>query len=453
MKKIEQQVLKFIDENRLIAAGDSILVALSGGADSVFLLSILAKFKNRFKIEIGAVHVNHKLRKITADEDEKYCSELCTSLNIPFFSVSKDVKSYAVKNKMSVEEAARIVRYSVFNTITQKYSFNKIATAHNIGDNTETVLLNLIKGTGLKGIAGIPVIRGNIIRPLLSTSKEDIVNYLNSEGIYFRVDESNLENDYERNYLRNEIIPLIEKRFGKGVSGNVFRSASIYRNYIDAFTQEAEKYTVSCVKFSGSVLELFLDKIGNRFFINDVISAALRRYFSYNCSYEDIKKIAELAEKKNNSVIELKDSLTALKEAGILYIKRRGETSDFKEKTISVGEKICINDKEDVYISLTDKKNIIFTGNRKEEYISGDKLTSDFVIRRWRAGDKFRPLGLKGVKKVSDFLNDEKIPGSRKAEQLVLTQNDKIIWVIGLRIDDRFKLNENTKKVLKICLK
>lgn len=453
MKRIEQQTLKFIDEQKLIKPSEKILVALSGGPDSVFLLRLLAKFKNRFKIELGAVHVNHQLRKHSADEDERFCEELCASLKIPLFIVSKNVKQYSVKNKLSIEEAARVVRYAVFNKIVELNSFDKIATAHNLSDNTETVLLNLVKGTGLKGIAGIPVSRDNIIRPLISVSKADIIEYLDNERIPFRIDESNNENVYERNFLRNEVIPLIKSRLNPAVENNIFRSAAIFRQYTEAFNFEVEKYTSEVVRFEEGRLYIKIIAIKNPYLVNDVISGALKRYFDYNCNYDDIKKITGLASKKNGKQIELKENLSAFKEAGLVFISRNEKKIDFEEKTISVGEKICINDKEDMYISLIDKKNVVFTNNKNEEFISGDKLGAEFVIRKWKAGDKFRPLGLNGQKKVSDFLNETKITGKKKENQLLLTQNSKIVWVIGLRTDEKYKICETTKKALALCLK
>lgn len=453
MKKIEQLALAFIDQNRLLAAGEKILVAFSGGADSVFLLTLLNKFKQRYKIELGAVHINHKLRKITADEDEQFCRDMCASLEIPFFAVSKDVKKYAVDKKLSIEEAARIVRYSIFETIAASYSYNKIATAHNVGDNTETVLLNLIKGTGLSGVAGIPIERGNIIRPILSTSKEDILKYLLEERIAFRFDESNKENIYERNFLRNEVIPLLKTRFGSAIEGNIFRSSNIFRNYINTLSTETDLLVRRACSFQNGILKIDFIKIENPFFFNDVIKKALFEFFEYKCCYEDIRKIIGIWNKKNGKKSELKESLIAYKESEKIIICRKSGESEYLEKTITVGQKICINDKEELYISLIDKKNIAFSGNRKTEYISADNLDSEFVVRKWKAGDKFRPLGLKGIKKISDFLNDQKIPIRTKENQLLLTQDDKIIWVLGLRIDDRFKLSDNTKKVLKLCLK
>ncbi|MCL4278907.1 MAG: tRNA lysidine(34) synthetase TilS, partial [Ignavibacteriaceae bacterium] len=212
IKTIEQKALKFIDENHLIDFGDKILVALSGGADSVFLLSFLLKFKKRFRIKLAAFHLNHKLRGKSADDDEKFCKDFCSENNVPFVSVSNEVKANAKKSKLSIEEAARKIRYQELQKAATKLGCNKIATAHNSSDNVETILLNLFKGAGLKGLSGIPVKRENIIRPILSLTSDEIRKYLVQNKIHFRIDESNLKSDYERNFLRNKIIPELKKR-------------------------------------------------------------------------------------------------------------------------------------------------------------------------------------------------------------------------------------------------
>jgi len=452
MTKIEQIILKFIDEKGLLKANEKILVALSGGPDSVFLLHFLRKFQNRFKIELGAVHINHKLRGKNADADEEFCAELCQNEDMAFFSAAVEVKKFAEENKLSLEEAARKVRYAVFDKVVKLNGYNKIATAHNLSDNTETVLLNLLKGTGLKGIAGIPVQRGNIIRPLLPVSKKEILEYLQKNGIRFCIDESNKESIFERNYLRNEIIPLLKEKINPSVEGNIFNASNIYRNYINAFGFETEKYMAESARFDKGMLQLDITKITNRFLVNDVISKALIVYFNYSGGYDDFNKIAALAGKKNGKIIELKGNLIAFKEKELVHIKEKSEPGEFLSQNITIGQKIAISDYEDVYIGLEKKENVCYTNDGRKEYINGDYLEKEFVIRKWKMGDKFKPLGLKGTKKVSDFLNGLKLSRNQKENQLVLTQGDKIIWVIGLRIDERYKIRENTKKVLSLCL-
>ena len=199
MKKTEQKVLRFIDEKNLLEKDDRILVALSGGPDSVFLLHFLNKYSKKFKISLSALHINHGLRGKAALADEHFCKKLTKKSGIRFYSVKRDVKALARKLKISTEEAGRLIRYEEFEKFSAKEGFSKIATAHIADDNAETVLLNLIKGTGLNGISGIPFSRGKIIRPLLVLTKEEITQYLKFYKIDYRTDLTNLKSEYERN--------------------------------------------------------------------------------------------------------------------------------------------------------------------------------------------------------------------------------------------------------------
>lgn len=225
MKATEQKVLKFIKENDLISSGDKILIGLSGGPDSVFLLHFLNKYKKKFKIEIGVAHINHLLRGKESKKDNLFCEAICHELLIPFYHLSRNIKSYTKKYKTSLEVAGRKIRYEFFEKISSVNDYNKIATAHNSDDNVETVLINLVKGAGVKGIAGIPVRRKNIIRPVLSLTKKEILDYLEVNKFEYRIDKSNLTNEFERNYLRNEVIPLIHKNINPALSKTVLNTS------------------------------------------------------------------------------------------------------------------------------------------------------------------------------------------------------------------------------------
>ena len=225
MQTTEQKVLQFIKENHLISSGDKILIALSGGPDSIFLLYFLNKFRRKYKINLCAIHVNHLLRGKESEKDESFSEEFCKSYNIPIFVHRKDVGLFAQKNRCSLEVAGRKIRYECFEETADLNKCSKIATAHNADDNAETVLLNLIKGAGPNGISGIPIKRDQIIRPVLIASKKEILDYLSENKITFRIDESNLSNDFERNFLRNEIIPLIVKNLNPSFSKTVLQTA------------------------------------------------------------------------------------------------------------------------------------------------------------------------------------------------------------------------------------
>ncbi|MHB9011849.1 MAG: tRNA lysidine(34) synthetase TilS [Ignavibacteriaceae bacterium] len=453
MKKIDQKVIKFIDEKGLIQEGDKILVALSGGPDSVFLLNFLSKYKKRFKIEIGAVHINHLLRGKEAVEDENFCRRLANDFGISVYTSVKNVKSFAKKNKISIEEAGRKIRYSEFERISKKYGYNKIATAHNCSDNAETVLLNLIKGAGLRGISGIPFRRGNIIRLVISLTKEEILSYLEQNKINYRIDPSNLDSNYERNFLRNQIIPAIKEKLNPALEETILHSSEIFKDIHSYIQSGITNSFDSVVKYQNGELKLSIESLrANAKEIRaEFIKLGLEKYFFIQPSFIDLKKILLLIEKHAGEKEELSQNLSAIRERNVILIHRNEKPKIEIAIKLNLGKSIKVNGK-DFSIKKIINTSPVYTSNKMREYISGDKIKSSFTIRKWKPGDKFYPLGMKGTKNISDFLAEQKIPPSKKKGQLVLTNGNKIVWVVGLRIDDRFKITNNTKKVYELCM-
>lgn len=454
MEKIEQKALKFIAEKRLIDKGDKILVALSGGPDSVFLTHFLKKYAKKLQIEIGAVHINHMIRGKSALEDEAFCQELSLNLGFKLFSVRRKVREYSKKRKISVEEAGRIIRYAEFNNAIKKFGASKLATAHNCSDNAETVLLNLIKGTGLKGISGIPVRRDKIIRPILNLKKDEILEYLNKNRIEYRIDESNLKGNYERNFLRLNIIPLIKDKLNPDIESALFNSSENFRNALSFILKNKDAESEETFDFINDELRFNIKKFGliDEELKSHYLKNAIEYNFNIQVTFEDIKNLIQLSNKESGKKINLSNNLTAFNERESIRICRNKKKEKFEAISLHEGEEVKINGSK-FSIELYDKIPGKFLGNRLKEYISADKLTGNFILRRWKAGDKFVPFGFKGTKKISDFLNEHKVPTSKKEEQLVLTYRGKIVWVLGLRIDDSFRITNNTKKVFELCLK
>ncbi len=451
LKTIEQRVLKLIDENHLIEKNEKLLVALSGGADSVFLFHFMLKYQRRLGISFSAFHLNHKIRDKDAKKDELFCKNLCDRNNVKLFLVEKDVKNYAKKRKLSVEEAGRIIRYEEMNKIADKNSFNKIATAHNASDNVETVLLNLTKGAGSKGLSGIPVRREKIIRPVLSLTSAEIRNYLKQKKIDSRVDKSNLEIDYERNFIRKKILPELKKLNPK-VEQKILNSAGTIkemRSYIDAQFLNMEQNSVTILKDEKRINLKKLAEFDKRIW-GDFLKYLISKYYNIDLSNNNLKSLLELSSNQSGKKLSLANKVIAVKER--TYISFRKEVAakqKIYEKTVPVNRKIKVYGH---YLQIEKVKIDEVKPSRKKniEYISADKLLGEFKVRKWKAGDRFFPFGMTGSKKISDFLADEKIPSSKKSEQLLLTNSNKIIWVIGLRLDDRFKITQQTKKAIKL---
>lgn len=451
-KTVEQRALKFIDENHLIKKGDKILVALSGGADSVFLLHFLLKFKNRFKIDVAAFHLNHKLRGRSASADEKFCTEFCNKNKTKLVRVSKDVKAFAKQMKLSIEEAGREIRYNELNKAAKKMKCTKIATAHNSSDNVETILLNFTKGSGLNGLVGIPVIRDNIIRPTLCLSSEEIRKYLKQNKIAFCVDESNLNSDYERNFLRNEIIPKLKQRLNPRLEEKINNTAKIVSDINFYLENEIGSLSKNALKFNGKEFEIKLKQILklDKSFLKIFLKKVIEKNFHIELSSENIFSLIDLLNLQTGKSVQLKEDIVATRERSEIMIRRKS-SAGIQEKSlnIKIGQKVEAWENS-ISIKEVNRKMFKFTPDKSVEFISGDGLKNIFEIRKWKSGDKFQPIGMKGTKKISDFLSDEKTSSIDKKNKLVLLNDNKIVWVIGLRIDERFKVTSDTKKILKL---
>lgn len=452
MNKIEQRIIRFVSENELLKSGEKILIALSGGPDSVFLLHFFNNYKKIFRVKIAAAHINHRLRDKNSDRDEIFCKAICRELKIPLYTIKKDVKSLAKKNKHSIEVAARNIRYTFFNQVCKKYSYDKILTAHNADDNVETVLLNLIKGAGLKGISGIPIKRGNIIRPILCLSKKEILDDLEKNQLEYRLDESNLENDFERNFLRNEVVPLLTNRLNPSLSKSVLATSLNLQSLVSEIEIESDKIKSFLQKKSKNEIRIPYVILKENPIISYSIKQNLEEYFKIKLESTDIKKILALLNKEIGKSEELTGGLIAQKDRNEIIIQKNNQTKKIESRKIIVGQTVKINN-HSVSINKVKPNEIKFDTSRKTEYISADDAANVFTLRTWKAGDKFYPIGMKGSKKVSDYLNDVKISSFEKKNQLVLENKGKIVWIIGQRLDERFKVTKHSKKVLKLCLK
>lgn len=451
MKKTEQKVIEFISHYKLINPGEKLLVAFSGGPDSVFMLHFLYKFRNKYKVDLAAVHFNHLLRGKESDKDEEFAIKFCDDYKIPMVSKKINVQSFAKKNKMSLEEAARNLRYYYLETICRKLKCDKIVTAHNQSDNTETVLLNIISGTGLNGFAGIPVVRNNIIRPLLSLSKKEIVDYLKNMKIPYRIDSSNLKSDFKRNFLRNKIIPALKKNLNPSIDQSVFRSSKILESALPQIRKLVEKKSNRYFDFENDRLTVDINLFEDfeEGIAGDALLKAVRQKFGIELGYNDYMKLFRLTLQHKGKSVQLGAGVRAIKEDGFILLKK--ETAP---KRKSIVELLPDSETElfgkTVGIEKCKRTDIRINNKRDVEFVNADKLQGMFILRKWKKGDRFIPLGMNNFKKVSDFLTDSKVSSVDKENQLVLTNGNNIVWIVGLRIDDRFKINLHTKKIYKL---
>ena len=425
--KTIQKVKKTIIKNNLVSEKDRVLIGLSGGADSVFLLYVLKNISGEFGFEIGACHIEHGIRGSESVHDMEFSEKLCKDLGIPFYAKQFDVPAVSRDQKISVETAARNVRYSYFEEVSKKDGFNLIATAHHRDDKVETILMNIIRGCSLRGYAGIEYKNGSVIRPLLDISKSEILTFCQENNIEYCVDSTNEDTEYTRNRIRHILLPKL-KETNPSFEESLLRQSEIFTCEDEFLNIEADKFPVDdgidLSKFSSlhkaiarRVIYKYIGNIkGSR---NDI-------------SYTDIENALSICTSgKTGSRCHISGSLEGVVSYGKFFIREKMKDLSF-EYEISLGETIEIKE-AGVKITLASTG-----GNFKIS--AGDKV----VIRSRRDGDVFYPVGMNGSKKVKDYLIDKKIPADKRMKIPILTVNEKIASIVGMRNDRRFFCPEGT---------
>lgn len=444
---------EFTQKNNLINPGDKIVVAVSGGVDSIVLLDVLNEIKNQLKLELIVAHFNHKLRGIESDEDENFVRKFSAELGIDCYVRSENTKEYCKTKKISIQEGARELRYNFFETLRLLKGFDKIATAHNANDNAETVLLNLFRGSGVNGLAGIQIKRGSIIRPLLFATRDEIEEYANEKGLSYRIDSSNLKTSYRRNYIRLKLLPLISENINPGIIETLNRTAQIFSELSEFIRHEVSKI-IKFVAIEESPGKVFVDiqrlKSYLYFIQESVIISITETFFNERIDFARVLSILNLIDSTPGSSVMISGDLFVYRDRQHLVFLRKPE---FFETEIFLyvhpGEKY----ETDSFVFSSEfvkREDVQFHRDSQVEYIDADLIADELILRNWQPGDWFVPLGMKGRKKISDFLIDLKIPIYEKRKILVLESEGKIVWVCGLRLDDRFKITDSTSKILKI---
>ena len=434
--------IKFIEERQLFEQHQKILLAISGGIDSMVLLYLFEKSG----YEYGIAHCNFNLRGEESNEDEHFVRQQVLIHGVPAFFQSFETEEYARLNGISIEMAARELRYRYFEKIRSENNYDYIATAHHLDDLIETFFLNLSRKTGIKGLTGIKEKSGRIIRPLLFTGRKDIEEFAHKNFICFREDSTNSEVIYQRNFLRHKILPLFQEMipsFNKNILASVENLKDAEMVYSGFIKDEKEKVVLEKKQDAIIDIEQLLNTQFPKVLLFEILTG-----FGFNAVVID-----EVFEGLNS------DS------GKQFFSKNYRIVKDRKQLFITLNE----NDDERIYyienndIELLEPLNLVLEKHKAENFtistesnvacLDYDELEFPLLIRKWRQGDYFQPLGMTGYKKVSDFFINEKIPLHEKGNTWFLCSGKKIVWIIGHRIDNRFKVNRETKTVLKIELK
>lgn len=430
-----RQFRQFISDNNLFGHNHSLLATVSGGADSSVMLHLLAKCK--FKVAVA--HCNFMLRGADSDGDEDFVRQLAERYQMPFFSIRFDTLAYADEHKISVEMAARELRYNWFAKLADEHHFDRILTAHHLNDNIETLFLNLSRGTGINGITGISARNGNIVRPLLFATRAQIEDYARLNKIEFRTDITNLSDDYQRNIVRHQIVPVM-KQINPAFEDRMLKNFKYMRQASDIYDWYVGKAKSEILTRNGDEIRIDVDALLRQEFVESVLFECVRPYGFNSAQVESMMKI--VGQKSGSTFTSSTHNLLIDRESIII---RPIRTDNFQQLQIgepqnvdSVGLKMEVVPISDFKLDKSPNVACLDLG----------KLQFPLTIRRWRHGDYFYPIGMNRAKKLSDFFIDNKVDVFAKESALVLTSGDKIAWIVGYRPDNRFKIDANTRSVL-----
>jgi len=437
-----------------------VLIAVSGGVDSITLLDIMANLTLKYNnLRLGIAHFNHKLRGKSSDEDEKFVRNLSNKYNIQFFSSSGNVSEYSELKGVSIEQAARTLRYKFLERASKKFDADYVFTAHTIDDNVETFFINLFRGSGLAGLSGIPkkrllVKRILLLRPLINLRKKDLINYAKIRKLNWREDESNQFLNYSRNKIRLELIPYIEEKFNPSIVNVIQRTQELIDGAENLVNQTIQKAIVGLVAFKSKgrfSIKLNLFKIYDDFVKGEIIQRLINNNFNIsNLSMNTIDRIIQLEDKPVGSICEINKNYYVLKDRNLLIFLKKQPDEFINEIINKEGEFKTGNKK--LILKKVRKNQVKFVNNKNIEYLDWDLIPSILYVRNWQEGDKFQPLGMTGAVKLSDYFINNKISLADKNDVLILTSKSEIIWVCGHQISDKFKITENTTKFLKVEL-
>lgn len=459
MNMVEETIWK----KSLLSENDKIVIALSGGADSLCLLDILYKLKEKYGFTLYAAHLNHQIRGTAAHRDALFCATVCDRLEIPFFIRSIDVPLYSQEKKLTLEEAARECRYQFLFELKKLLKADKVAVAHNMDDQVETVLMRIIRGTGLYGLKGMDhSLSSGVVRPLLDVGKKEIIDYLESKGEVWCQDHTNDRAQYTRNKIRLQLVPLMEQ-FSPKVKESIVRMASSLRedsSYIEeaAYTLFRENSYISenTVKLDSDILSHHspaMKKREIRYAIKEVLQS-LKGIETVHLDdvitlMESSRSYAELnlprglhVYKKQNSLYFTTEELKE-KETGFLYSMGKNDRVYLNEIGVEIRTK-----------TIAKAKCLILPTGQYSKAFDLDKIKGNIIVRNRRVGDKIRPMGLGGTKKLKNIFIDEKIPIEQRDRVPIITDSeDNVIWVVGSCISEDFKIDETTENVVRISVK
>jgi tRNA(Ile)-lysidine synthase len=429
---------KHINKNLPVLAKSKLLIAVSGGIDSV----VLAHLSKALNLNFALAHCNFNLREDESDTDEKFVLELANQLDVEIFTQNFDTEAYAKEQKLSIQMSARALRYAWFQELATQLNFDYILTAHHADDNLETFLINFTRGTGLNGLTGIPTFNENIARPILPFSREDIEAFAKKEQIKWREDSSNSSRKYLRNKLRHEVIPILKEinpqlldSFQNTVA-NLNDTADIVEESLDAVLKRA----ITTIDNKGITFKIIQFKK-----LNNPKAYLFEMFKDYG--FTQWNDMVDLLDAQSGKQL-LSDTHRLIKDREYLILTDLN-SKEQTEDSFSISEDDN-NIETPLGILIFETIETISITSKYSIYTDINKLKFPLQLRLWKEGDSFQPLGMKGKKKVSKYLKDEKSSLIEKENTWVLTSDNNIVWIVGKRADERFRVTDSTKEIIKI---
>jgi len=471
MNRINERLLlkveKYMLDNYMFQEGDKIVLGVSGGADSMSLLDIMLNFLEKYKLSLYVVHVNHGIRGLEADEDEQFVKDECDKYKVPCYTFKYDVEEYARDNKISSEEAGRELRYLSFRQIKDKVGASKIAVAHTSNDSAETILFNIIRGTGLTGIKGIMPVNGDIIRPILCMTCSEVYEYVEQGNLSYRTDITNFEEEYTRNKIRLNVLPYMEKNINSKVIEHIINLGELVRyteDFMDRYAENIYSRVVLKKAFAESdeyLIDANLLKVEDPIIQQKVIRKVL---------YELIGRLKDITKVHIDSIIQLTDSQVGKKielpygvvcEKNYDYLslyfsackyKSFDDMGDLLYEEVQIGKEYYI-DSIRKFISfelINYTPDMEIPKNDYTKWFDYDRIDGNLVLRTRKIGDVIKTREVGGTKKLKDLMIDMKIYRGMRDGIPVVAVDSNVLWLVGYRSSEGYKVSETTNRVLQM---
>lgn len=458
MSKLFEKILKTIQNQKLIKKNDKIVIAVSGGGDSTALLHILYNLKKTYNLEIHILHINHLIRGKESHLDAEFVKEAACNFNLPFHYYEINVPEFKIKHKLSLEEAARISRQKIYSEVLKLTGAEKLALGHTLDDQAETIIMRLLRGAGGEGLKAMSAKNGDVIRPLIEIKKKEILNFLKEKKVRYRLDKSNLKKDFTRNKIRLDLIPKLKKEYNPNLEKILFQTSQAIGLDNEYLNQEASLAFNKISKIlNGSIF--IKKKVAEK-----LHPAILVRVFkvAINTLQKDLKDIGYTHYQALKNLITAQTGKKIILPGGIeacaaydnIIISRTKNKilkKTFKSRKLKINGATYLEEINlTFYSKILKEKPDSLKCNPCKIYADLDKCGGEIIIRSRNKGDRFCPLGLKGNKKIKKLMIDSKIPHDRRDIIPILEAKKKILWVAGLRMDERFKVRDESKKILMV---